>query len=227
MTDNIIVVTGAGGYIGKYLVSALCARNYSVNVISRTADIVLSKCETNVHVSILDDISSIEKALEPGSIMVILAFMRKARRESNLEIISNILPACERKGVKRLLHCSTADVVGRNSDNVITESSECRPLTQYSKMKLKIERLVINRSNGEYEAGILRPTAVFGQGSENLKKLAHDLSLRNDLFNYLKSCLFDLRRMTLVHISNVISSTILLVNIYKGETEWGDILHIR
>ena len=99
--------------------------------------------------------------------------------------------------VKRLIHCSTAAVVGWSPDNLITE---------YGITKLKIERAIRAAAHDNLEISILRPTSVFGLDGEPLKKLAADLVAGNRLLNYLKSCLFGYRRMNLVHVANVVAA---------------------
>ena len=111
----------------------------------------------------------------------------------------------------RLIHCSTAAVVGRVPDDQISESTACRPMTEYGITKLKIEKMILDSGGWNGGTAILRPTAVFGPGGEPLKKLTYDLLNGNRTRNYLKSCLFGRRRMNLVHITNVVEAIQFLI----------------
>lgn len=72
--------------------------------------------------------------------------------------------------------------------------------------------MILDSAVGNFEATIVRPTAVFGKGGEPLKKLINDLTTKSWFTNYLKSCLFGKRRMNLVSITNVVGVIIFLIN---------------
>ena len=111
-------------------------------------------------------------------------------------------------------------VSGRVVTSRVSEDDDCFPITEYAISKLKIEQMIAVEAQGKFQAVILRPTAVFGQNGENLKKLANDLLAGRRVRNYLKSCLFGKRRMNLVHVSNVVAAMIFLQNsndIFDGQ----------
>ena len=162
------------------------------------------------------DRDSLRELIEPGCTVVNLAYLQGAGEAENLDACASLLAACRAANVRRLIHCSTASVVGRTPDSAITEDTPCRPVTEYGITKLEVERAILEGAYGHFEAAILRPTAVFGAGGENLKKLVRDLTIGNRLRNYLKSCLFGNRRMNLVYVANVVAAILFLVN-YKGE----------
>lgn len=155
---------------------------------------------------------SLRGFLEPGCTVVNLVYLREAGEEANLAVIRHLLEACGGANVRRLIHCSTADVAGRTPDNLITENTPCHPLTEYATTKLKVEELVLDAARDGLDALILRPTAVFGPGSKNLKKLADDLVAGRRTRNYLKSCVFGRRRMNQVHVKNVVDAIIFLAH---------------
>lgn len=212
---NTIVVLGASGYIGQRLVAELVdAGNARVRVLSRSRQRDLAANAFPVGVDIVEgdllDPDSLATLCEPDCTVIHLAYLWGAGEEQNLTTIRNLTKACKAAKVKRLIHLSTAMVTGRTRQDQITEAEACRPLTEYATTKLKIEQAVINAGDGSFDIAILRPTAVFGPGSENLKKLAQDLVAGKRVRNYLKSCIFGKRRMNLVHISNVVASIVFL-----------------
>jgi nucleoside-diphosphate-sugar epimerase len=130
----------------------------------------------------------------------------------------NLLAACKDAKVSRLIHCSTADVAGRVQENLIDEQTQCLPITEYGKTKLKIEQAVFDFAKDHFDAVILRPTAVLGIDGEQLKKLTVDISSGNRWKNYLKSCLFGRRSMNLVPVANVVAAIVFLSR-YAGRFE--------
>jgi nucleoside-diphosphate-sugar epimerase len=208
---NTIVIIGASGYIGRNLVAELKTKgNHRIKVLSRAN----SKIEKTDGVEFFEgdifDIQSLSGFLEPGCIVVNLVYLWNDGEEKNLTLISNLLHLCKTTKIKRLIHCSTAAVAGRVSNDLITESTLCHPISEYGITKLKVEHLIIEEARGNFDAVILRPTSVFGPGAEPLRKLAADIVSGSRFRNYLKSCLFGKRRMNLVHITNVVASILFM-----------------
>jgi nucleoside-diphosphate-sugar epimerase len=139
-----------------------------------------------------------------------LAYLGGAPAGDNLAAAANLADVCLQAKVRRLVHCSTAVVVGRASDDVITEETQCEPDCDYELTKFKMEKLITEKARGHFDLVILRPTAVFGPGGKNLQKLADDLMAGNRGLNYLKSCLFDRRMMNLVFVDQVVSALVFL-----------------
>lgn len=212
---EVIAVIGASGYIGRHLVLALTQVSYRIKVLSRNVSgkphNVAWPAGIEVIQGSLNDPASLLVFFEEGCTVINLAYLWDAGEMANLSATSNMLCACKQAKVKRLIHCSTAAVVGRVPDNQISESTVCRPITEYGITKLKIEQMILDSGGWEGGTAILRPTAVFGPGGEPLKKLTNDLLNGSRIRNYLKSCLFGRRRMNLVHIANVVEAIQFLI----------------
>lgn len=215
MRESIVVI-GGSGYIGKHLVSTLSNnQNCVVKVLSRNVGTNVDGWAWPSGVEVfqgdLNSPLSLDGLFERGCTVVNLSYFWEAGEQANLQVIENILRACQKVGVKRLIHFSTAAVSGRVPDDVIDESTDCIPLTEYGRTKLKIEKLILH--NGFYfDRVVLRPTAVYGPGGAPLQKLANDLLNGSRVRNYLKSCLFGRRRMNLVHVANVVDATVFLIS---------------
>jgi nucleoside-diphosphate-sugar epimerase len=212
----MIAVIGASGYIGRHLVTELAQENdCRVRVLSRTQTgrTMGTAWPTGVEViqGDLHDPESLQELLEAGCIVINLAYLWGAGEAENLALTRNLLHACKLIRVRRLIHCSTAAVTGRAPYDRVTEKTECRPITEYGITKLKLEQVIVSTAKGFFDTAILRPTSVFGPDGEPLKKLANDLVGGNRFLNYLKSCLFDFRRMNLVHIANVVAAILFLM----------------
>jgi nucleoside-diphosphate-sugar epimerase len=211
-----IAITGASGFIGHHLVSQLLSSGDNrIKVLLKFAQVQATKSifpsEVEVVVGDLRDPTSLDDFLEPGCTVINLAYLWSESEAVNLAATDNLLKACKLARVARLIHCSTADVAGRTSDQRVVESSPCLPITEYSVTKLKVEATLLTEDQVYFDVAILRPTAVFGPGGQNLKKLVQDLVQGNHLRNALKACVFGRRRMNLVYVDNVVAAIVFLV----------------
>ncbi len=216
-----ISITGGAGFIGRHLVTEIQRNAGSqIKVLSRARGPVRDSMNFGAGVEIVEgdlyETDSLKGFLDPGCTVVNLVYLWDVGEAKNLTVTQNLLDACKAAKVGRLIHCSTAAVVGRAQDDCITEETPCKPVTEYGITKLKVEEAVLNTARGFFDAVILRPTSVFGPGGEAVKKLADDLVAGSRFCNYLKSCLFGRRKMNLVHISNVVASILFLVHFTKS-----------
>ncbi len=203
-----MAILGSTGYIGKHLVAEMAGQSEGrLRLLMRTPCSELAgRAEpdrTELVVGDIRDLKSLQRLFEPGCTVVNLVYFWNAGQAENLAAIRTLVEACKTARVGRLIHCSTAAVVGRAAGNVITEETTCRPVTDYGVTKLRIEREIVEAARGVFDCAILRPTAVMGIEGAPLKKLAADLVTGSRLRNYLKSCLFGRRCMNLVHVANV------------------------
>ena len=168
------------------------------------------------------DRESLRGLITAGSTVIHLAYLASAHPEKdNMAAARNLLTACQEAGIRRLIYCSTAIVAGNIPDDVVNEATECRPANGYEAAKLAVEKLVLDAQNRDFEAAVLRPTAVFGPGGKNLVKLAQNLVRGSTFLNYAKSCLQGRRRMNLVHVDNVVAAMVFLLDAPRaidGET---------
>ena len=140
-----------------------------------------------------------------------LVYFWDTSNNKNIKYTANLLSACKETGVSRLIHCSTAAVAGRVSENNITEVTECKPVSEYGQTKLNIEHMISKENSNTLDIAILRPTVVFGRNGKQLNKLCHELITYTRIRNYMKSSIFGFRRINLVHIDNVVSSIIFFI----------------
>lgn len=206
---QVIAITGASSFIGTHFLKHLSARSdlrfrLLVNR-NRNVSIQESKNVSIIHGNLLES-ETLNDFVETGCIVINLAYLGGCTFEENLIAINNLMEVCSKVKIKRLIHCSTAVVSGRVSTNKVSENTVINPIQEYEATKSKIEKIVLERSDGLFETVILRPTAVFGEGGKNLIKLANSLMYGNKFINFLKSCVYQYRRMNLVYVGNVVSS---------------------
>lgn len=213
---KVVAIVGASGYIGRHVVEELRRLGgYKIKMLARLLDqsqmgIGFDAC-VEVFKGDLREPESLRGFLEPNCTVINLVYLWGAGEMLNLQVTANLTEACKAAKVKRLIHCSTAAVVGRVTDELITEETLCRPVTEYGVTKLKVEQAIIGAGQGYFDVAILRPTSVFGPGGDPLKKLAEDIVRGRRFGNYLKSCLFGKRRMNLVSVANVVGAIIFMI----------------
>jgi nucleoside-diphosphate-sugar epimerase len=204
-----LVILGASGFLGKCLIAA-GNLPMPIKAISRTtpSDVdIAQEGVTWIAVDILN-IRALNEVLDAGDIVINLAFMSGASKFENICLIDNIIVACLNSKVARLVHCSTAVVVGATASSRVIESTTCKPLTPYEQTKWSLEQRVLESLSKGLDVGILRPTAVVGPGGKNLFKLARSLKSGNRVSNYFRASLYGKRHMHLVPVNNVVAALI-------------------
>ena len=213
---HTIAITGASGYIGRHLVAQLNQlADVRVKVLTRTRPRPQGTINFDKGVEVVEgDLHkplSLSGFLEPGCTVVHLAYLQGGGQTENLRATLTLVEACQAAKIQRLIHCSTAAVVGRVNDDTVNEATPCNPISEYGITKLKIEEAILEASKSGFDSVILRPTSVFGPEGEPLKKLVADLIASKNIRNYLKSCLFGERRMNLVYVDNVVAAIIFTI----------------
>lgn len=199
-----LVILGASGFIGRTLIAVgrsplpikAVARNIPFDVDITQKGVVWFEADLSKATSLYD-------LLATGDVVINLAYKIDANEVDNIAIIDNIINACLRSRVSRLIHCSTAVVAGATRVSRVVESTPCLPLTPYERTKWTIEQRVLSALPRGLDVGILRPTAVVGPGGQNLLKLATSLVSGSAFANYLRASLFGRRPMHLVPVRNV------------------------
>jgi nucleoside-diphosphate-sugar epimerase len=201
-----LVVLGASGFVGAHVLAGLASRwPGPVTAVARRPLADLPPGARLVQAS-LDDVDRVARAIPEHGIVVNLAYAASAGRDANLGLVRGLAEVCAATSAVRLVHLSTAMVAGRCEDRLVTEATPCRPVTEYQRTKLDIEHELRRRCGSRTVLVILRPTAVFGRGGQNLRKLARDLTSRPAYENYLRACLFGRRPMHLVPVETVVAA---------------------
>jgi len=199
-----LVVLGAGGFLGR----AFLDREHGFMPVKAVVrSLPDAPWDSHNDVSwVAADLSSPgwgPAVLTPGDVVVNLAYATGAGMPENLSLINAIIEACIASGVSRIVHCSTAVVVGSAKSRRVTEDTPCEPRTPYERTKWAVEQRVMEASRGGLDVGIARPTAIVGAGGKNLESLARSLLHGNPLGNYLRASTFGSRPMHLVPVGYV------------------------
>lgn len=169
----ITAVTGASGHVGVNLVRALIAQGRNVRIIAHSSTLGLGGLKVERRSGDVSDLDSMIQAFEGVSIVYHLAayisllMSDRARCSTvNIEGTRNVIEACRRNNVKRLVHFSSIHSLCNEPLDVPID--ETRPLVEspksapYDLSKASGERLVRQAAGAGLDAVIINPTAVIG-----------------------------------------------------------------
>lgn len=207
-STSTIAVTGASGFIGRRLVDRLQSRaGLRMRLLSRHAD------DDDLHVrGDLLQPDSLSGFITPNASVVHLAYLRSASAGDNILAGRHLVDACLRRGAKRLILCSTAEVVGATREVVVDENVRGRLVDEYQRTKAALEDVVRQAGEKGLEFVILRPTGVVGPGGANLRRLAGQILERRPMRDFALRSLQGKRRMNLVALDNVVAAIEFLID---------------
>ncbi|HPI41696.1 MAG TPA: NAD-dependent epimerase/dehydratase family protein [Pseudobdellovibrionaceae bacterium] len=178
-----VLVTGANGFLGLWLVRGLIDEGQEVLALVRNPnkEPELQKLKCQIIQGDVTDLKSLESAFAKVEAVFHLAGLiayRRSDREQmekvNVLGTANVLVACEHQQVKRLVHLSSVVTVGAGFDphQILNENSQYN-LEKfnfgYFETKRKAEELVMTAVNNQkIDAVIVNPSTIYGAG--DLKK---------------------------------------------------------
>ena len=179
MNENVLV-TGAYGLLGSHTVRELIENGYHVRAFGRDAD-KLSKLaeeyddgQIEVFKGDFCNPEDIESACEGMDYVIHCGALLKGwgRRteyiRTNVEGTRNVLEACAKNNIKRLVHTSSPSAHAmRNNLNIKEEDqNENNRLNYYIESKLMAEKLI--RSQDKVPYSMIRPRGITGIGDKNM-----------------------------------------------------------
>ncbi len=180
MEKRQIFLTGATGFVGRHLLANLLKDNISVVAMTRQKEPDILKYKTGNYGGKLQffkgDIRN--KINLPAGITTIyhcagVIFQEEKMQEVNEEGTRRVVKAALERGC-RLIHLSSAGVVGKSKDCLIDENTICKPQDVYESSKYEAEKIVLDGIANGLQAQILRPTIIFGAGrKENQDSFLH------------------------------------------------------
>lgn len=160
----MILVTGATGFVGRHLVSSLLNDGASIYAVTRRQG-VLPSANSSIKIIMADIAERIDIPPDVTTIYHCAGVIENKNymAKVNIQGTANIADAALRIGCK-LIHLSSAGVIGNNSSQLIDEGSLCKPKNLYEKTKYEAERTLAKFVSKGLKVCILRPTIIFGAG---------------------------------------------------------------
>jgi UDP-glucose 4-epimerase len=216
-----VLVTGATGFIGAHLVQALTEMGVAVNALVRNA-----RHERRIPA---DGVNLIEgDILDPGRVVdavrdvdAVFHLASKTHDFSDPAAIAddyyrinvvgtrNLVEACRRQSINRLVYFSSVKVMTEAADHRIDERFCPRPTTVYGKTKLEAERIVGEhvREHPICCASILRLPLVYGPGNKG-NMLAMIRAIDRGRFLLIGD---GSNRRSMVYVGNVVDAALSVV----------------
>ena len=173
-----LLLVGGAGYIGTVITKCFLKKGYRItcldNLIYNQPTFLNSK--KNNYKLILKDLRQtgrLKKILKKEENIVILAGLvgdpitkkyPKLSQSINYEGIKNFIAECKNhRNIKRLIFVSTCSNYGiGKGKKLLDEKSPLKPLSLYSKQKVKIEKYILAQKKINYSPTILRFATAFG-----------------------------------------------------------------
>ncbi len=176
-----VLVTGAAGYLGRHVASALVRCGADVRALVRDPAGVPPDIQrdTEVVTANLVDADSVRAAMRDVDLVVHCAALTtnnvpwSLHEETNIGGTRSVLGAAREAGAKRLVHVSSVVVYGLDSasDRPLTEATPLPTAVDrwafYQRSKLEAERALTNGTPGPGpEIVVVRPGIIYGPGAE-------------------------------------------------------------
>jgi len=171
----VILVTGATGHLGNVLVRKLIEYGEKVKVFVYPNDSLKSLEGLEVEkvwgdIRNLEDVenacNNVDTIFHLAGMISILPWRNKAVEEINVKGVENVLKACKKYGVERLIYTSSVHAfIEPEPGSVITEETPIDPRRTkgaYGKSKALATLKVMNAAKAGLDAVVVCPTGIIG-----------------------------------------------------------------
>lgn len=171
------LVTGATGFLGRYLVEQLCARGDRVRGMVRRKDPLLAALGVEQSVGDIRDAEAVDRACAGVDTVFHTAAIAgiwgrwEDFYQTNYVGTQHVLAACHRHEVPRLVFTSSPSVTFDGDDQSGVDESEPYPTTwlaYYPQTKALAEQLVLTANTPQLSTCALRPHLIWGPRDRHL-----------------------------------------------------------
>lgn len=160
------LITGASGFVGQWLRTALLESGFDV----RCYDNRPAGVENEIVGEILDR-DALEAACEGTRVVCHLVALQSSRKHSwedfytlNVRGTESLLEACSQQNVEHFVYFSTELVYGKQTVGRVAEDSATHPRGFYGRSKLMAEDLCRKYAENGLQVTVLRPCNIMGPG---------------------------------------------------------------
>jgi nucleoside-diphosphate-sugar epimerase len=172
-----VLVTGGGGFVGRYIVERLLERGYRVRSLGRSPQPTLAEMGVDVRCADLKEAAPVREAVAGVDAVFHVAAKAgvwgswESYFEANVLGTRNVVAACQAHGVARLVYTSTPSVVF-NRNHFRGEGNELPYgkdwLCHYAHTKAIAEEEALAANSDRLKVVALRPHLIFGPGDPHL-----------------------------------------------------------
>ena len=165
----LVALTGATGFIGRYLLRELPKRGYRLRVLLRRPSLVPLDCASALigdlaqAYNMAEALADVDAVIHSAGVAQTMSGMPEDDyRLLNTEATIRLARAAQRAGVKRFVFLSSIRAqAGQTADGVLTEDLEPEPIDAYGRSKLAAEQ---GLAQTELDWVALRLVLVYGPG---------------------------------------------------------------
>ncbi len=170
-----ICILGGTGFVGSDLAARLVSRKHRIKILSRQRErhrhlLLLPTVQVSDGQSF--QVDALARAFTGQDVVINLIGILNERGHSgegfqtaHVELARNVVTACRKAGVKRLLHMSALSADAASGTSV------------YLRSKGEAEGIVLTHCAGELNVTVFQPSVIFGIGDDFLNRFAKILRL--------------------------------------------------
>jgi nucleoside-diphosphate-sugar epimerase len=171
------LVTGAGGFLGRYIVEQLAARGDRIRTLARGRYPALEALGVEATQGDIRDAAAVERACEEVDVVFHVAAVAgiwgpwKQFHDVNTLGTANVIAACRKHRVGRLVYTSSPSVTFAGRDQRGVDELAPYPtrwLAHYPHSKALAEQLVLAANTAELLTCALRPHLIWGPRDQHL-----------------------------------------------------------
>jgi len=191
-TKKLILITGAGGYIGSVMTRFFLDMGFKVRVLDRFyfGEEALNNCMNSPDLEFLKDDTRYvsKKVFNHVDYVIDLASLSndpaadldpELTKQINVEGAIRIARLAKENGVSKYIYASSCSVYGKNDGQKLTEESPLFPVSLYAKSKIVVEKELIQLADDNFIVTIGRNATCYGLSPRMRFDLAVNIMTKN------------------------------------------------
>jgi nucleoside-diphosphate-sugar epimerase len=175
MSERVVLVTGASGFVGSSLLASYPATRPRIGLVRpgragvAAAGLSFRTLDTWTEAALTHAFTGVDAVVHAASVVHHPGATEAEYARFNVEGTRALVEACKSAGVKRLVFVSTIKVYGEEPRAaVIDESTPVVGDSPYGRTKIEAERIVLSAAGeGGLSTTVLRLCPVFGRGDKS------------------------------------------------------------